>query len=46
LELTSSAHRYRAGDRVVFHSEAMLPQFEGLYLIERLLPISDGGSRE
>jgi hypothetical protein len=37
------AHRYRRGDRVIFHSPATLPQFDGPYLVERLLPISDAG---
>ena len=41
--LNELAHRYRPGDRAIFHSPATLPQFDGPYLVERLLPISDAG---
>jgi hypothetical protein len=41
--LNELAHRYRPGDRVIFHSPATLPQFDGPYLVERLLPVSDAG---
>ena len=41
--LTDAAHRYRPGDRVIFHAPTSLPQFAGAYVIERLLPNSDDG---
>jgi hypothetical protein len=41
--MTEVTHRYRQGDRVVFHPPPALPQFAGAYVVERLLPISDTG---
>jgi hypothetical protein len=41
--LTDVTHKYRPGDRVVFHPPPTLPNFAGAYVVERLLPISDNG---
>jgi hypothetical protein len=41
--MTDPPHRYRVGDRVIYHAPTSLPQFAGAYLIERLLPNSEDG---
>jgi hypothetical protein len=42
-DLTDASHRFRVGERVIFHSAATLPQFSGAYVVERLLPDSGAG---
>ena len=37
------APRYRPGDRVIYHAPTSLPQFAGVYLVDRVLPNSDDG---
>ena len=41
--MTEPPHRYRPGDRVIFHAPASLSQFVGAYVIERPLPNSVDG---
>jgi hypothetical protein len=38
-----AAHRYRLGERVVFHPSEPVPHFAGPYVVERLLPADDAG---
>ena len=41
--MSEPPHRYRPGDRVIFHAPASLSQFVGAYVIERPLPNSVDG---
>jgi hypothetical protein len=41
--MTDPAHRYRPGDRVVFHAPLSLREFAGAYVVERSLPNSVDG---